>query len=55
MGERQGGHPTMATLRIGTLAVEIRDIIAQSVGFGNAASLATLFAINPHPSLSNTI
>lgn len=38
----------MATLGIGALAAEIRDIIAQSVGLGNAASLATHFAINPH-------
>lgn len=38
----------MATLGIGALAVEIRDIIAQSVGLGNAAPLATHFAINPH-------
>lgn len=48
MGERQGGHPAVATLGIGALAVEIRDVIAQSVGLGNAASLATHFAINPH-------
>lgn len=48
VGERQGGHPTVATLGIGALAVEIRDIIAQSVGLGNAAPLATHFAINPH-------
>lgn len=48
VGERQGGHPAVATLCIGALAVEIRDIIAQSVGLGNAAPLATHFAINPH-------
>ena len=48
MGERQGGHPAVATLCIGALAVEIRDIIAQSVGLGNAAPLPTHFAINPH-------
>lgn len=48
MGERQGGHPTVATLSIGALAVEIRDIIAQSVDLGNAAPLAMHFAINPH-------
>jgi hypothetical protein len=46
VGERQGGHPAVATLGIGALAVEIRDIIAQSVGLGNAAPLATHFAIN---------
>ncbi len=45
MGERQGGHPTVATFCIAALAVEIRDIIAQSVGLGNAAPLATYFAI----------
>ncbi len=45
MGERQGGHPAVATLGIGALAVEIRDIIAQSVSPGNAAPLATHFEI----------
>lgn len=35
----------MATLCIGALAVEIRDIIAQSVGLGKAAPLAIYFAI----------
>ncbi len=48
MGERQGGHPAVAALGIDALAVEIRDIIAQSVGLGNVALLATHFAINPH-------
>ncbi len=48
MGERQGGHPAVATFCIGTLAIEIRDIIAPSVGFRNAAPLATHFAINPN-------
>lgn len=38
----------MATLGIGTLAIEIRDISAQPIGLGNAAPLATHFAINPH-------
>lgn len=38
----------MAALCIGALAVEIRDIIAQSVGLGNAAPLATHFAISPY-------
>ncbi len=46
MGKRQGGHPAVATLGVGALAVELRDIIAQSVGLGNAAPLATHFAIN---------
>lgn len=48
MGERQGGHPAVAALCIGALTVEIRNIVAQLVGRGNAAPLATHFAINPH-------
>lgn len=38
----------MATFGIRTLTIEIRDIAAQLVGFGNATPLATHFAINPH-------
>lgn len=48
MGERQGGHPTMATFSVSALAIEIGDIIAQPIGLGNAAPLATHFAINTH-------
>ncbi len=35
----------MTTLGVCALAIEIRDIIAQSVGLGNAAPLAAHFAI----------
>lgn len=38
----------MTTLGVSTLAIEIRDIIAQPIGLGNAAPLATHFAVNPH-------
>lgn len=38
----------MATFSVSALAIEIRDIIAQSVGLGNAAPLATHVAVNPH-------
>jgi hypothetical protein len=43
----------VATLSIGALAIEIRDIITQLVGVGNAATLATYDVIDPHraPSL----
>ena len=38
----------MATLGIGALAVEIGHRIAKVIGFGDTATLATLFAIHPH-------
>jgi hypothetical protein len=38
----------MTTLSIGALTIEIGDLIAQPIGLGNTASLATLFAKNPH-------
>jgi hypothetical protein len=43
----------MATLGIGALAIEIRYIMTQLVVVGNAATLATYGAIDPHraPSL----
>lgn len=38
----------MTALSVSALAVEIRDLIAKPIGLGNTASLATLFAKNPH-------